>query len=199
VSGSAPREGGLAAWAPHLACLALAAAMVAAWAAGHVTREEAVAVAFDDEAAPGARIRAMQIAANRARVRDPRLGEGLAAAFLSSGDERLREAALLMDLARHHDGPGRPPLQSAYVARALAEDGWTAHTLIARTIHRRKVGGPRYGGMGRMDRAEAGWMLEAMRTGATPPAEVLDAYVRAREAWMRAVLRQREDLLDGDD
>ena len=199
MSAGVRRAGTLAAWAPHIACVVVAAAMCAVAIARHVTADEAMAVAFDDAAPTGARIRAMQIAANRARERDARLGEGLAAAFLSSDDERLREAALLMDLARHHDGPGRPPLQAAYVARALAEEGWTAHTLIARTIHRRKVGGPRYGGMGRMDRAEAGWFLEAMRTGEVPPPEVRDAYVRAREARTRAVLRQRDDLLDGDD
>lgn len=193
-----PRRG-LLAWTPHIACVLAGLAMVVAWRAVHVTTDAALEVAFDPNAPTGARVRAMQIAANRVRERDARLGQGLVAAFLGSDDERLREAALLMDLARHHDGPGRPPLQSAYVAETLALEGWTAHTLIARTIHRRKVGGPRYGGLGQMDRAEAGWLLEAMRTGAIPPAEVLNEYVRAREARSRAIVERRDDLLDDDD
>ena len=111
-------------WAPHILLVATALGMVLVAALKHTSTEEALRIAFDDEASTDERLWAAHVAANRATSRDPRLGDTLVRAFLAAEDERLREGALTIDLSRHAIHPpgarpdAAPPLQSAYVYAA---------------------------------------------------------------------------------
>ncbi|MEM6672833.1 MAG: hypothetical protein AAF726_08300 [Planctomycetota bacterium] len=166
-------------WLPHLALLGLAAAMVVVARVRHVTMDEAVRVAFDETASTDDRLWAMHVAACRASDVDPRLGVGLAEAFLQSGDERLAEAAILIDLCRHaKKEPGAPvnaapPLQERYAFAPLPAGGWTPHRYRSLMLHRCKVGGIRYGGNRRMDLVEAGWFIDTLTGVDLPPDEIL--------------------------
>ena len=88
-------------WHAHIVLVVLALAMFAVARLNHLPTDAAFRIAFDETAGADERIWAMHVAANRATNRDPRLGEDLARAFISSGDTRLIEAAMLIDLCRH--------------------------------------------------------------------------------------------------
>ncbi len=181
-------------WLAHILLVVLAICMVAVARLNHLPTEDAFRIAFDESADADERIWAMHVAANRATKKDPRLGDELARAFLSSGDERLREAAMLIDLCRHTIRPegvpadAPPHLQDAYAyasAPGSAPGGppggeWTPHRLRSYVLHRRKVGGVRVGGNQRMDLIEARWFVAALTGAPLPPSDVIDAHFEER-------------------
>ncbi|MEC8510657.1 MAG: hypothetical protein VX015_00815 [Planctomycetota bacterium] len=183
----------MSAWRPHILLLAIAGAVIVRAAATHVSTEEAMRVAFDDEADARARIESAHVAACRATARSARLGEDLARAFLEAEDELLREAAVTIDLCRHAlersgDRDERtPPLQEAYVYSPLGPDGMTPHRLRALVLHRRKVGGKAVGGIGRISSTEADWFLRTLRGAALPPTQQMTAYFQSRNIPSRLV------------
>ena len=174
---------------PHLVLLAIAASMALVAGVKHLSTEEALRVAFDGEAPTDDRLWAAHVAANRATVRDPRLGDALVRAFLADDDERLREGALTIDLSRHAIHPpgarpdAAPPLQSAYVYAALEGGEYTPHRVRSRVLFRRKVGGSSVGGIRRMALPEARWFMDSLRGTPLPPREEIDRYLieRSRE------------------
>lgn len=176
-------------WVPHILLVATALGMVLVAALKHTSTEEALRIAFDDEASTGDRLWAAHVAANRATSRDPRLGDTLVRAFLAAEDERLREGALTIDLSRHAIHPpgtrpdAAPPLQSAYVYAAPGDGGYTPHRVRSRVLFRRKVGGSSVGGIRRMALPEARWFMDSLRGTPLPPRAEIDRYLveRSRE------------------
>ena len=173
-------------WMPHLALMAIAAAMTLVAGAKHTSTEEALRIAFDAEAPTDERLWAAHLAANRATARDPRLGDGLVREFLAAEDERLREGALTIDLSRHAIHPpgtrpdAAPPLQSAYVYAALEDGEYTPHRVRSRVLFRRKVGGSSVGGIRRMALPEARWFMDSLRGTPLPPRAEIDRYLMER-------------------
>lgn len=179
---------------PHLALIAVAAVLVAVARSRHLDDQEAWRVAIDAAATTEARIGAAHRLACRATERSPAVGEELAATFLASSDERLREFALTSALCRHHGGdPGAAPaLQRDYVARHAAPPT-SPHALRAVLLYMRKVGGVPVGGQGRLTWTEVGWFLDSLAGRPLPPPETLLAHLRARIETGWEVQRRRED------
>lgn len=180
---SGPKLGG---WLPHIVLVALACAMIGVAKAKHVSTEAAMATAFDAAAEPNERIWAMHLAANRATTFDPRLGVDLAESFLKSESDKVREAALLIDLCRHAvRGPtaldgAPPPIQEAYAYSKLPGNVWAPHRIRALVLHRRKVGGSGVGGVRRMELAEAQWFLDSLAGNPMPSAKEVSQYFNMR-------------------
>ena len=82
---------------PHLVLLAIAASMALVAGAKHLSTEEALRVAFDGEAPTDDRLWAAHVAANRATVRDPRLGDALVRAFLAEMQPLSREIVAFLE------------------------------------------------------------------------------------------------------
>ncbi len=173
-------------WLPHLGLLALMASMLVVARVKHLPTDEAIQIAFDHDAPTDDRLWAMHVAANRATESDPRLGDALVREFLGASDERLVEAAVLIDLCRHAQRPpgapagAGPPLQDAYTYGRLPAEGWTAHRFRTLMLHRRKVGGSQVGGVRRMDLTEATWFIDTLRGGPLPPTAEVQAYLTYR-------------------
>jgi len=173
-------------WLPHLCLLGVASLMLLVAQLKHLPTEEALRVAFDVQATTDDRIWAAHLAANRATEPDIRLGQTLVSTFLDAEDERLREAAVLIDLCRHAQRPASappgssPPLQDAYAYGALTPEGWTPHRYRTLLFHRRKVGGSYVGGVRRMDLVEATWLIDAIRGAPLAPTEEIAAYMTKR-------------------
>lgn len=185
---SAPSGGssGAGSFLPHIVLAVLAAVMIAVARAGHVTTEEAFATAFDETASTDDRIWGMHLAAGRATEFDRRLGVQLVNVFLASDDEKLREAAHLIDLCRHAVRPpgapstAAPPLQDAYAYGPLPGERWTAHRLRCLVLHRRKVGGSIVGGIRRMELAEVQWFLDSLAGKPGPLKTEMQRYFNQR-------------------
>ncbi|MEM6569135.1 MAG: hypothetical protein AAF726_05165 [Planctomycetota bacterium] len=173
-------------WLPHLSLLGIAALMLVVARVRHVPTPEALQTAFDETADADDRIWATHLAACRATEADLRLGESLVTSFLDSGDDRLAEAAMLIDLCRHavrgNDAPAgaSPPLQDAYAYGRLGPSGWTPHRFRTLMFYRRKVGGSYVGGVRRMDLTELTWLIAAIRGEAIPPSDVIAEYLTER-------------------
>ena len=180
----------LGGWLPHVCLIALAGVLVAVAKAKHLSTEAATAIAFDETAAPDDRIWAMHVAANRASTIDTTLGVDLVKSFLQSGSDKVREAALVVDLCRHADSaPDAPdealtPLQSAYTYSPLPGGIWAPHRIRCLVLQRRKVGGPEVGSVRRMELAEAQWFLDSLAGNPMPTAKEVSKYftMRVREA-----------------
>ena len=178
-----PRLGG---WLPHAVLMALAFAMIGVAKFKHLSTEDALGIAFDASADSNDRIWAMHLAANRATSFEPRLGVDLAKLFLSSSDDKVREAALMVDLCRHavrasNALPGAPPpLQEAYAYGPLPGNEWAPHRIRSVVLHRRKVGGSGVGGIRRMELAEAQWFLDSLAGKPMPSAEEVSKYFTTR-------------------
>ncbi len=185
--GAGARLGG---WLPHVILVAVAFVMIGIAKAKHMSTESALATAFDTSAAPDDRIWAMHVAANRATEFDPRLGVNLVETFLQSESDKVREAALLVDLCRHAvRGPNAlegapPPIQEAYAYSPLPGGVWAPHRIRSLVLHRRKVGGSGVGGVRRMELAEAQWFLDSLAGNPMPTADEVSKYftMRVRKA-----------------
>lgn len=183
------RGAGLRDWVPHVVCALVAVVLIGVARTRHLSTDEARSIALDPAAPTDARLWAIHVAANRAHGRDPELGDALVRSLLRSEDPRLVEFALTMDLTRHFQGApprtGPPPLQTQHVNVALRNAPWTPHRLLATLLFMRKVGGPAFGNIERLDIDEAEWALEALTTGTVPPAPVLDAHFHRRASRVR--------------
>ncbi len=171
---------------PHVALIAVAAAMTLVAAVKHTSTKEALRTAFDDGAAVEDRLWAAHLAANRATERDPKLGDALVRTFLAAEDERLREGALTIDLSRHAIHPpgarpdAAPPLQSAYVYAPMVGGEYTPHRVRSLVLFRRKVGGSSVGGIRRMALPEARWFMDTLQGKPLPPRAEIDRYLKER-------------------
>ncbi len=186
VGPGTPVPHALRGWLPHIALGCFAVVMVIVAQAKHISTDDAIATAMDPTADSADRIWAMHLAANRAQEVDPKLGVDMAQAFLSSEDELLREAALLVDLCRHAVRPesapalSGPPLQNAYAYAPLPGDQWTPHRIRCLILHRRKVGGAAIGGVRRMELAETGWFLGSLAGEPPPTVQEVKRYFKQR-------------------
>jgi hypothetical protein len=176
----------LGGWLPHVVLIAIAFAMVGVAKAKHLSAESALEIAFDKAADPDDRIWAMHVAANRGTAVDPRLGVDLVNSMLESDSDKVREAALLVDLCRHAvRGPDAvegapPPLQEAYAYSPLPGGKWTPHRVRSLVLHRRKVGGSGVGGNRRMELPEVQWFLDSFTTKPMPTAKEVSKYFTMR-------------------
>ena len=155
-------------WKPHLVCLAVLALEVGAALLAHRSPAELERVWREGSASE--RLDALHVLANRGRPDPTRFDNAFIEALLREPDDRLKEAAFVIDLCKFRV----PEVQNAYLA-VIGTD--YPHWWRAYVIHRRKVGGFRVGGGSGLRRIELAWYLDALRE-LPPPLEEVDAHLR---------------------